>query len=260
MSRGRSDSPDFMSQARTLAAGTREPYLAWSYLRRWATGKGPAAMKAAMVGFLELHGSKPESAAIIPEIMRSASMMPPPERKGVLEFASRSFSSLSGFQGQPPRERSHGSLPMSGSRPEFQSSLRMKREPSAPLEGAGERFLASRDVEAMRSMRNEMFRVNERLLPEAGHSDAAQQKRISSESFRPVLGAHKGNAIMGSLIERLRSHGRGEMPQEPKKPAVRKVKAKRKVKAAPGRRAKAIKASARRAPVRRKKKAGKRMR
>jgi hypothetical protein len=205
----KSDGTDFMAQARSLASGTREPYIAWSYLKRWATGKGPVAMKAAMVCFLEQHGSRPESAAIMPEIMRSATMMAPPERKEILEFANQSFSTTSGFSQPKPflgKTAGPANLPLSGNRPSFSSVLRPKQAPSAPLSGAGERFVATNDIERMTSLRGEVFRVSESLkLP--AHAPA----QISRESFENVLSAGKGHAIMRSLIGKIRSHGRDEV-------------------------------------------------
>src|SRR5271157_3570398 len=154
------NSPDFMEQARTLASGTREPYIAWSYLKRWATGKGPSAMKAAMVGFLETHGSKPESASIIPEIVRSASLMPPEDRRAMLELANGSFSAISGFSHQAPGA---AKMPLSGDRPASGTFFRPKPSPSAPLRGSGERFIASGDIGRMGDMRDMILNKSEEL-------------------------------------------------------------------------------------------------
>jgi hypothetical protein len=235
MTTGRGERTDFMSQARMLASGTREPHIAWSYLKRWATGKGPLAMKAAMIGFLEQHGSRPESAAIIPEMMAFTSQISPPERKDIIEFANRSYSSISGFAVQSVgKSAGPTGLPAVGDAHALSSAFRPKSAPSAPLAGAGQRFLASRDMERMVAMRDEVFRVSDamkassRIQPpsiQSNHPNPSVPSKppvsmqrlpppISRESFEPVFKAHKGHAIMRSLIERVRSHGRSEFITE----------------------------------------------
>ena len=231
-----------MSQARTLAKGTREPYIAWSYLKRWATGKGPTAMKAAMVSFLEEHGSKPESAVIIPEIMRGSYMMPPSERKELMESANLAFSSIQGFnRGIPPVGRAiqSGTLPISGNRPAFSTVFKPKQSPSAPLSGVGERFTLSNENRAA-SLRDELSRISEsvRQSYSVNPINAAPHKRedprridpsmqVTHESFGHTAGAAKSHAIMHSLIERIRSHGMdAAQVQNTGKPAMKRPKPK----------------------------------
>jgi hypothetical protein len=220
-------------------------------------------MKAAMMGFLEQHGSRPEAAAILPEIIKNASMMNPSERNEITEFANRSFSSLSGFSQSPVFKQSPlgqrfgpNMLPVSGNRPVFSSALKPKQTPSAPGSGAGERFVSQ---DHMTAMRDEVFRVNETIrqsgqIPAQNSSDmqksvrpaSAQQSQasphhISRESFEPVLGAQKSHAIMSSLISRISSHGRSESfrtasrpvmaaAKRRKSPVSRSARAKRRVK------------------------------
>jgi len=187
---------DYMDQARSLAGGVREPYVAWSHLKRWATGKGPSAMKAAMVSFLEQHGSKPEAATVIPEIIKSASMMPPPERKAIMESANMHYSSMARF-GQLPVPSRNMKLPVSGNRPTFISVFKPKAAVPHPVSGMGERF----SQEAL-DPRDSIFRASEnlRFIPQ----------RISRESFGTAMVAPK-TVIMDSLIERIRSHGHEQM-------------------------------------------------
>src|SRR5271157_4779141 len=238
---GKGEGSDFISQARTLAAGTREPYIAWSYLKRWASGKGPLAMKAAMMGFLEQHGSKPESAAILPEIIRNASMLPPSERNSITEITNQSFSSIAGFK-QPMA----ASLPFAQrmntvSKPQFSSVFKLKQSP-VPHSADG-RF----DTDSMTSMRDEVFRMNEAViqagkLPAPKNAEIQQSHHnISRESFAPALGAQKSHAIMSSLIDRVRSHGYSEPIHSFTRKSPKAVKAKRKARP----KARAVKAKAR---------------
>jgi len=227
---GKGEGSDFISQARTLAAGTREPYIAWSYLKRWATGKGPLAMKAAMMGFLEQHGSKPESAAILPEIIRNASMLPPSERNSITEFTNQSFSSIAGFK-QPFSKQLPFAQRMNISKPQFSSAFKLRESP-VPHSAAG-RF----DTDHMTSMRDDVFRMNEAVI-QAGKLPApksveVQQSHhnISRESFGPMLGAQKSHALVSSLIDRVRLHGRSEFHTLTKKVKPVKIRPKPKVKA-----------------------------
>jgi hypothetical protein len=192
--------PDYMDQARSLASGAREPYIAWSHLKQWAIGKGPSGMKAAMVSFLEQHGSRPEAAAVIPEIIKSASMMPPSERQAIMESANMHYSSMARF-GQMRIPSQKMKLPMSGNRPQFISVFKPKAMQSNPALGMSERF----SQEAL-DPRDSIFRASENLkfVPQ-------RATKISRESFAPAMVAAPKNAMMDSLIGRIRSHGQGQM-------------------------------------------------
>ena len=192
-------------------------------------------MKAAMMGFLEQHGSKPEAAAILPEIIRNAAMLPPSERNSITEFTNQSFSSIAGFS--RPGQVAPGFGPNKQQKPQF-SVLKLKQ--AAPLTGANGRF----EMDHFASMRNEVLRVNESVI-QAGKLPPpknAEVHNINRESFKPVLGAQKSHAILSSLIDRVRSHGMNEsvhtFKAKPAKRSKSRAKARTKARVRPSRRLK----------------------
>jgi len=154
-------------------------------------------MKAAMMGFLEQHGSKPESAAILPEIIRNASMLPPSERNSITEITNQSFSSIAGFK-QPMA----ASLPFAQrmntvSKPQFSSVFKLKQSP-VPHSADG-RF----DTDSMTSMRDEVFRMNEAVI-QAGKLPAPKN---ASRTRHHNAAIPKGLGSRLNLAQRFRDKG-----------------------------------------------------
>jgi hypothetical protein len=206
--------PDRLSEARSLAAKSAEPFVAWMDLKCWSLGKGPAATRAAIVSFMETHGSRPEAAAILPEISRLALQLPEPERKELLQLTNRTFSAAGGFSSRfAPVPRSIG----------------------APLPNkAAKAVSAPPDIVRMIEQRDAIFTVSRSLgLPKPPRDvKRAEKPQLTRGSFERVLasGGH-GHAIVHSLAEMLSAHGhdacdfRGVSGPAPEAAPVRAVKA-----------------------------------
>lgn len=183
------------NEARQVAAVSTEPFMAWSELKRWSLGKGPAATRVAVMEFMEQHGRKPEAAAIIPEISRLALQMPEPERKEMLSLANRPFAPASGF------ERTIS--PISSSIGTTFPKKKEQKEMPAPHP----------DIARMMEQRDAIFHVNRGALgaPREGKKAGfAPALPITRRDFTPVLSAGHGHALVHSLSERLSFHGHEE--------------------------------------------------
>jgi len=131
---------------------------AWSKLKQWASSENhPFAMKAAVLQFLDAHGTSPDAVAILPEVLHTASKLPfeGSERKTLIDMTDRAFKSLE------LNTASARQLPVSGNRPAPILSLN-------PLESQSPDIYAplhhSRDVESLIEARNTLFHVNDHLL------------------------------------------------------------------------------------------------
>lgn len=248
--------PKFASlrdEARSLASRNREPRGAWNELNNWAFGKGPTAMKAAIMGFLDHHGSRPESAAIIPEIARAASQLPPMDRMAMLSLANRSFSMPA--SGAGAFNTKHG-VAMRNDRPALSLTFNAKQGQKQP--GTGIRTapaVQAPDIAQMMEARDDIFRMSDRVRdsgamgkPQVSTASSSGVKvaQVTSESFRPMLKSVDGHVLVRSLISRVRSHSSegAYMPA----PSLDKVVAK-----PAGKKARRVKTAAR--PAKRRKKA-----
>lgn len=187
---------DRLGEARSVAARSGEPFMAWMDLKRWSLGKGPAATRAAVISFMEAHGNRPEAAALIPEISRIAQQMPEPERKELLQLTNRTFSVSAGFSSRfAPVPRSIGTpLPKKDA-----------REVSAPP-----------DIARMMEQRDAIFHVSRG--PSAFPKPPEEKRAVTRGSFAPALG-NRGHAIVNSLADLLSTHGHeGHPVHEPEMP------------------------------------------
>lgn len=232
--------PKFASlrdEARSLASKNREPRRAWTELSSWAFGKGPTAMKAAIMGFLDQHGSRPESAAIIPEIARAASQLPSIDRTAMLSLTNRSFSMPAfgaGFAGAPK----HG-VAMNGNMPALSLNFQAKQ-----MQRPGGSNIATApavqapDVAQMIEARDSIFRVNDQIK-EAGTTrgpaplshgppSGVAVARVTSESFKPIMKSVDSHTLVRSLIAKVRSHSSGDAAYLSPSPAARPNPAKAK--------------------------------
>jgi hypothetical protein len=215
------DSPENLRrQARALAAKGNGANEAWSDLRSWASGKGPLAMKSAMIEFVSLHGRSPEAALLMPQLLNDRSLSEP-ERKEILGLAKRLPSLRSGtserlapvFSAPLPRP-----TPTHNSREPHQAfTLPLSRDPSA-----------MRDVHLV-------IRERARLSLERPSLQSLETPRFdaskSPDTFVMGAGMHKGEHLVRSLVDKLRGHARDEHPVqvisgEPKQGSKAKPKAK----------------------------------
>lgn len=199
----------------SMAGRNREPRRAWLELNSWAFGKGPAAMKAAIMGFIEMHGSRPESAAVFPEIARAASQLPPAERVAMLALANRSFVGAAGLASAPAPA---AMVQMKKDRPAFSIAFHPKEKQKAgPAAVAASPSVQAAGIAHMLEARDSIFRVSEQLS-EAGEFQKAKpgaearpapqlSAPLTSDSFKSVMKAEDGHALVRSLIAKVRSHG-----------------------------------------------------
>ena len=258
--------PKFASlrdEARSLASKNREPRRAWTELNVWAFGKGPTAMKAAIMGFLDQHGSRPESAAIIPEISRAASQLPPIDRTAMLSLANRSFS-MPAFGSGIFNIPKHG-VAMHGNRPALSLNFQAKK-----MERAGGSNIAAApavqapDIAQMMEARDSIFRVNDQIK-EAGtmrkpttlsHATSSGVKvaQVTSESFKPMIKSVDSHTLVRSLIAKVRSHSSDDAsylsPSPSVRPKLAKAKTRRKTAVRKVARPKRTVKAAKRKPVR----------
>jgi hypothetical protein len=209
-------------EAHSIAAKSEEPFTAWTELRRWSLGKGPAATKVAVIEFMEQHGRRPESAAIIPEIARLAMVMPEPERKEMLDMAHRSFSLSTGFERSAPAPRT-----MNPALPKNKAPAKTMQAP--PVHPDIARMIEQRDI---------IFHVNRGGLglPKAGKkADIAAKLPLTRETFAPVLSAGRGHVLINSLADRLSAHGH-EAYSQPEAAAAPKMAKRRPVRRSAGKR------------------------
>lgn len=225
-------------EAHSVAIRSEEPFVAWSELKRWSLGKGQAGTKAALMEFMEQHGRKPESAAILPEIARMASMMHEPDRREMLELTHRWFSVSAGFErAVSPISRAIGSI--------FPAKKAQEKQVPAPHP----------DITRMMEQRDIIFHVNR------GGLGLPVRGMVNPTVFPPprmrviTAGAGKGHALIRSLSERLSVHGHEPGHERPaympaaakKRPSVKKKAARR-----PAKKKVALRAPTRRKPVRKK--------
>jgi hypothetical protein len=198
-----------------LASRNREPRRAWTELNSWAFGKGPTAVKAAIMGFLDQHGSRPESVAIIPEIARAASQLPPIDRSAMLSLTNRSFS-MPSFGSGILNIPKHG-VAMHGDRPALSLNFQARQ-----MQRAGGSNIATAPavhapgIAQMIEARDSIFSVNDQIK-EAGalqkqqslsHSQPSGVKvaQVTSESFKPMIKSVDSHTLVRSLIAKVRSH------------------------------------------------------
>jgi len=252
--------PKFASlrdEARSLAARNQEPRRAWYELNSWSFGKGPTAMKAAIMGFLDQHGSRPESAAILPEIARAASQLSPMDRSAMLSLANRSFSMV-GFGRSILNMPSHN-VSMRKDRPALSLVFHPKQpQKSGGMNIASAPLVQAPDLAEMMEARDRIFHVNDRIKesasipkPSAHQADAqVKSASVTSESFKPMLKAVDGHVLVRSLIARVRSHS-SDSPYMASSPAPKAVRTRKPARNAVKAVKRSVKAPKRKSAVRR---------
>ncbi len=213
----RTDPESLRKEAHSIASGGKNARQAWSELRQWAAGRGPLAMKSAMMEFLEAFGGTPEAAYVMPEIMRSASfMMSPQERVGIMH-AALGRPRMDEVRSRASRIASVHAPPGALRRPEPAFSFRPAGGPAQqPALGRVEPLLPARDHAYLRDI---PVRSRERLetaLPsprEARKGAGARFDAAISPDSRAVR-MHSGERLLSGLIGSLRSHGSYEAPRQ----------------------------------------------
>jgi hypothetical protein len=236
-------SDDLRKEARTIAAGGKGARQAWTDLRQWASKRGPAASKCAMMEFLSAYGGTPEAAFVMPEIMRSASTVFSPEERTELVGLASKKPSFNDSKPLMPPIGPKPSMPIASARPSLALSFKPSvRENMAPRLGAIEPIVPSADHAYLRDM---PIRMRDRIeasslrAPMAGlpKESANMGGRDDTRSFQfdphkspdsAYLGANKGEHIVRSLIHSMRSHGRDEIPHMAPAPIAAKPKARKK--------------------------------
>ena len=190
-----------MPIARAIAARGDDPNSSWSLLRSWASGKGPLAMKSAIIEFISAHGTSPEAALLMPRLMNDQTLSPL-ERKEALAL-SKHGPQMHGAQAESlkpkfsaPSGKSIALRPDDSFRPVF----------SLP---------SPSDHAAMRAM-HLTIRENTRISLERPAPRGLETPRFdpskSPDSVVMNAGMHKGEHLVHSLVEKLRSHARDERP------------------------------------------------
>ncbi len=191
------DSPENLRrQARAIAARGNDANVSWSELRSWASGKGPVAMKSAMIEFISAHGSSPEAALLMPRLMSDQSLSAI-ERKELLSFSKQTVQPRPGFEALKPRLSAPSGKP---------SALRPAEMPRhfqlpSPADHA--------DVRELHLLIREKTKMS--LLPKPLETPRFDSTR-SPDSVVMSAGMHKGEHLVHSLVEKLRSHARDEHP------------------------------------------------
>jgi hypothetical protein len=146
-----------LEKAGFLAKGAA-PADAWSKMQEWAQKENnPFAMKAAVFRFLEIHGTKPEAASIIPEVLHRASAMhfEKVEKKTLIGLSEKAFRAL-----ESNMQREH-MLPVSNNRPEPLLFLNPHQERKMDIYSP---VKMSRDVNHLINARDTIFNVNEAVI------------------------------------------------------------------------------------------------
>src|SRR5512143_819107 len=233
------DSPESLrKQARAIAARGNDPNESWSELRSWASGKGPLAMKSAIIEFISAHGTSPEAALLMPRLMNDQTLFPL-ERKEALAL-SKHGPQMHGAQAErlkpkfsAPSGRSIALRPDDSFRPVF----------SLP---------SPSDHAAMRDM-HLTIRENTRISLERPAPTALATPRFdpakSPDSVVMSAGMHKGEHLVHSLVEKLKSHARDERPVHMSgEPRAGKAKSKTAAKRRPPAKRKASRPKPRKSP------------
>ncbi len=147
-----------LEKAGSVAKGTG-PADAWSKMRDWAEKENhPFAMKAAVLRFLEIHGTKPEAASILPEVLHTASAMhfDKVEKKTILDLSDKAFRAL-----ELNARKDQSLLPVSNNRPAPALFLNPYQEKKSDIYAPTRMSLGT---EHMINARDTIFNVNESVI------------------------------------------------------------------------------------------------
>jgi len=200
-------SGDLKKEARSIATG-KGARDAWSELKGWASGRGPHAMKIAMIEFMGVHGRSPESALLMPELLKTAFFaFSPLERRSLLDPSSRK----SALDERTALIKPKTLMLMEGARPAISASF-------APNQNISPKLAMVEPISPLYDrayMRDMPIRMRESLQPSLGRPFFSKEKQNSrfdpsrspnSFSMKP----QKGEQIVRSLVDQMRGHGRGE--------------------------------------------------
>ncbi len=211
---------ELKQEARSIASSGKGARLVWAELRQWASKRGPAAMKSAVMEFLGEYGGSPEAACVMPELLRSSSHVFSSQERGELVSIAMHGKPFSAVRGPQRVAMARQSLPMESNRPALSISFRPSERGTRPIIGAIEPLSPKADHAYLRDM---PIRTRERLetaiiRPMALKDGAGRNVRAPHPAgFDPqkspdavIMGAHKGERLVRSLIHSVRSHGRDE--------------------------------------------------
>jgi hypothetical protein len=135
------------------------PAEAWTKLRSWAEKEShPFAMKAAVFQFLEIHGTKPEAASIVPEVLHTAATMhlEPHEKKNLISLSDRAFRAL-----EFNVRKDHLSLPVENNRPAPALTMNPYSDKRSDIYAP---VTPSRDINHLIDARDTIYHVNEGVI------------------------------------------------------------------------------------------------
>ena len=209
----RKEAKDIISRGR----GARQ---AWYDLRQWASGKGPLAMRLGIHEFLTSYGGSPEAAPLLPDLLRTSAVFPPQERGAIIAMAAHrpapfdmrirsTLRPMTSFQKDHPISMLHP------------ASIKTQLRP-ANLQHPD---IALRDI-------HEQMKSSLRVLPQPREMPRAPGFDSSKSPDTLTMGANKGEHIMSSLINKMRSHGTTQVHHlgAPAQPTAAKRKRARKAK------------------------------
>jgi hypothetical protein len=224
---------ELRNEARSIASSGKGARLVWADLKQWASKRGPAAMKSAVMEFLGEYGGTPEAAYVMPEILRNTSHVFSREERGEITRIAAHGQPFSSVRGPQRVTGPRNSLPMASGRPELSLAFKPAERGAHPRIGAIEPVAPHADHAYLRDM---PIRARERLeaaIPRpmipAGEGPSRSRHfhfdpRKSPDSLS--IGAHKGERIVRNLIHSIRMHGRDEHMHLAPPPAARGRKGK----------------------------------
>ncbi len=176
-------------------------------------------MKSAMIEFISAHGASPEAALLMPRLMSDQSLSVI-ERKEVLALSKQTLQPKPGFEAIKPRLSAPSGKPAALRPAELHFQL------PSPADHA--------DVRELHLQIREKASLS--LLQKPLGTPRFDSTR-SPDSVVMSAGMHKGEHLVHSLVEKLRSHARDEHPAHlagaQKAPKTRKGKKKAARKKAP---------------------------
>ncbi|MFH0737083.1 MAG: hypothetical protein V1827_00840 [Candidatus Micrarchaeota archaeon] len=206
----------FRKEAKDIISRGRGARQAWFDLRQWASGKGPVAMKMGLHEFLSAYGGTPEAAPLLPDLLRTSSIFPPQERGAIIAMAThrQTISDMRIRSTLKPMTAFLKDRPISLLHP---SSIKTQLRPAN---------IAHPDIELrdIHASIHEQMRSSLRVLPEAREMPKMKGFDSSRSPDTLAIGMNKGEHIMSSLIDRMRTHGATHAPYLAARPKAAKRK------------------------------------
>ena len=212
-----SNSDTLRSAARQIASSGTNPRAIWGELQKWSSVRGPLAVKCAMIEFVSIHGTNPEAAVILPELLRSQ-ILSPIEKNDLL---ARSHLSNQTSPNLMNTQRSSLTPKMATGSEKLSLSLRpqdqIRFNSFTPLS-------PSMDHSRLRDM---PLRIHESMGRQLLPPFSANRPTENNPQRSTALGANHGEHLVRSLVERVRAHGHDEHPVQVMSASIPAKKSKR---------------------------------